>query len=115
MKKSEENSTFGGRLKARNIRRHPIEAYRRYVKWGIFSRLPRLPSEFQVEVPPNQDFVVRLYGRGSQPIEVKCQFDVNGGMTVLAHRSVEIELIEMAVANLARVATAEKQAKSKSK
>ena len=115
MKHSEENPSFGGREKARNIRRHPIEAYREYVKAGLFSHVPKLPPEFRVVVAPNQDFVVRLYGRGSQPIEVKCQFDVNGGMTVLAHRSVEIELIEMAAANLARVATAEKQAKSKSK
>jgi hypothetical protein len=115
MKHSEENSTFGGREKARNIRRHPIETFREYVKAGLFLRLPRLPSEFKVVVAPNQDFIVRLYGRGTRAIEVKCQRDVNGGMMVLADRSIEIELIGTAAADRARFATAKKRAKSKSK
>jgi hypothetical protein len=115
MKQSKVNPTFAGREKGRDIRRHPIKAFRQYVKAGLISRLPKLAPEFRVVVAPNQDFIVRLYVRGARPIEVKCQCDVNGGMTVLADRSVEIELIGTAAADRARFATAEKRAKSKSK
>ena len=113
MKHFEKNPTFGGRIKARNIRRHPIEAYREYVKAGLFSRVPKLPQEFRVAVAPNQDFIVRLYGRGTRSIEVMCLRDVDGGITLLADRSIEIELIETAAATRARIAVAEKQGKSK--
>jgi hypothetical protein len=115
MKHFKKNATFGGREKARDIRRHPIEDFREYVKAGIFSRLPQLPSEFEVVVAPDQDVIVRFYGRGTRPIEVKCQRDVNGGRTVLADRSIEIELIGAAATNWTPATTAKKRAKSKSK
>jgi len=115
MKQSKDNPTFGGREKARDIRHHPIKAFREYVRAGLFSRVPKLLPEFRVVVAPNQDFIVRLYGRGTRPIEVKCQRDVGGGMKVLADRSVEIELIGTAAATRARIAVVEKQGKSKTK
>lgn len=107
MKDLEKNSTFGGRIKARVIRRHPIEAYREYVKAGMISRIPKLDPEFMVAVSPKQSFIVRHYGRNGRPIEVKCYCHANGSVSVVADRSSEIELMPKL--------TAKKRAKPNSK
>ena len=107
MKHFEKNPAFGGRIKARDIRRHPIEAYREYVEAGLIPRIPKLDPQFSVAVAPNQDFIVRFYGRGGNPIEVECYNHANGRISVLADQSSEIELM--------RKRTAKKRAKSKSK